>query len=94
MLSEYQIVHMDAYRLRSHDLISLLICNNGTPVPADFDEERSFVAGYHKDDDGTGLGLSRVRQLCDEFGAKIRWENETNSAMPVGLRITFSIGKD
>ena len=50
--------------------------------------------GYHKDEDGTGLGLSRVRQLCDEFGAKIRWENEVNSAMPVGLRITFSIGKD
>ena len=74
--------------------ISLLICNNGTPVPPDFDEERSFVAGYHKDEDGTGLGLSRVRQLCDEFGAKIRWENEVNSAMPVGLRITFSIGKD
>lgn len=74
--------------------ISLLICNNGNPVPLDFDEERSFVAGYHKDEDGTGLGLSRVRQLCDEFGAKIRWENEVNSAMPVGLRITFSIGKD
>lgn len=74
--------------------ISLLICNNGNPVPPDFDEERSFVAGYHKDEDGTGLGLSRVRQLCDEFGAKIRWENEVNSAMPVGLRITFSIGKD
>ncbi len=75
------------------NVISLLICNNGIPVPPDFDEERSFVAGYHKDENGTGLGLARVRQLCDEFGAKIRWENDNTSDMPVGLRITFTSSK-
>ena len=75
------------------NVISLLICNNGVPVPPDFDEERSFVAGYHKDENGTGLGLARVRQLCDEFGAKIRWENDNTSDMPVGLRITFTSSK-
>lgn len=75
-------------------VVSILICNNGTPVPPDFDEERSFVAGYHKDENGTGMGLSRVRQLCDEFGATIRWENDVNNTMPVGLRISFSISKD
>ena len=75
------------------NVISLLICNNGIPVPPDFDEERSFVAGYHKDENGTGLGLARVRQLCDEFGAKIRWENDNTSDMPVGLRIIFTSSK-
>lgn len=71
--------------------VSLLICNNGAPVPADFDEDRSFVAGYHKDENGTGQGLFRVRQVCDEFGARIAWENDPNSLMPTGLCITFKL---
>ena len=74
--------------------VSLLISNNGAPVPMDFDEERSFAAGYHKDKYGTGQGLFRVRQLCDEFGAKIRWENDAESVMPVALRIIFKLSQD
>lgn len=68
---------------------SLLICNNGEPVPDDFDEERSFKPGYSKDKGGTGIGLYRVRQLCDEFGAKVKWENDPSNLMPTGLCITF-----
>lgn len=71
------------------DGISLLISNNGAPLPADFDEERSFSAGYHIDDAGTGMGLFRVRQICDAFGARIEWANDPDSSMPVALRITF-----
>lgn len=74
--------------------VSLLICNNGEPVPYDFDEERSFVAGYHKDENGTGQGLFRVRQVCDEFGAKVVWENDPNNLMPTGLCITFKRSTD
>lgn len=74
--------------------VSLLICNNGEPVPADFDEERSFAAGYHKDANGTGQGLFRVRQVCDEFGAKVAWENDPDNLMPTGLCITFSSSTD
>lgn len=74
--------------------VQLLICNNGEPVPADFDEERSFVAGYHKDENGTGQGLFRVRQICDEFGATIAWENEPENLMPTGLSITFKTSLD
>lgn len=74
--------------------VQLLILNNGEPVPADFDEERSFVAGYHKDESGTGQGLFRVRQLCDEFGAKIAWENDPDSVMATGLCITFKTSLD
>ena len=74
--------------------VSLLICNNGEPVPDDFDEERSFVAGYHKDEQGTGQGLFRIRQLCDEFGAKVVWENDSNNLMPIGLCITFKRSTD
>ena len=74
--------------------MQLLILNNGEPVPADFDEERSFVAGYHKDESGTGQGLFRVRQLCDEFGAKIAWENDPDSVMATGLCITFKTSLD
>lgn len=74
--------------------VSLLICNNGEPVPADFDEERSFVAGYHKDANGTGQGLFRVRQVCDEFGATVAWENDSNNLMPTGLCITFKRSSD
>lgn len=77
-------------RVEGHS-VSLLISNNGLPVPADFDEERSFSAGYHKDPNGSGQGLFRVRQLCDEFGATIHWENDSESAMPVALRITFKL---
>ncbi len=74
--------------------VQLLICNNGEPVPADFDEERSFVAGYHKDENGTGQGLFRVRQICDEFGATIAWENDPENLMPTGLSITFKSSLD
>lgn len=80
-------------RLNGKD-VQLLILNNGEPVPADFDEERSFVAGYHKDEKGTGQGLFRVRQLCDEFGAKIAWENDPDSIMATGLCITFKTSLD
>ena len=74
--------------------VKLLICNNGEPVPSDFDEERSFVAGYHKDVNGTGQGLFRVRQVCDEFGAHIEWVNDSDSLMSTGLLITFKICDD
>ena len=80
-------------RLNGKD-VQLLILNNGEPVPSDFDEERSFVAGYHKDEKGTGQGLFRVRQLCDEFGAKIAWENDPDSIMATGLCITFKTSLD
>lgn len=71
------------------DCISLLICNNGTPLPDDFDEEKSFTAGYFRDEQGSGMGLFRVRQVCDRFGATIEWANDPSSIMPVALRITF-----
>lgn len=69
--------------------IQLLILNNGEPVPVDFDEEKSFNSFYHRDINGTGQGLFRVRQICDEFGAKIVWENDPDSTMATGLCITF-----
>jgi len=74
--------------------VKLLVCNNGDPVPSDFDEERSFVAGYHKDPNGTGQGLFRVRQICDEFGAHIEWVNDPESLMSTGLLITFKTSDD
>lgn len=74
--------------------VCLYITNNGAPVPEDFDEERSFTAGYHKDENGTGMGLFRVRQVCEEFGASIAWANDVKSATPVGLCVTFKIGEE
>lgn len=71
--------------------ISLFISNNGTPVPDDFDEEASFNATYSLDENGTGMGLFRVRQVCDNFGATIEWANVPTSPMPVALHITFKI---
>lgn len=75
-------------------IISLLICNNGMPVPDDFDEERSFLINYHKDENGTGLGLARVDQICTAFDADIHWENDKENAMAVGLRITFKLSRE
>lgn len=76
------------------DRVCLKVLNNGAPVPEDFDESRSFVAGYHKDAEGTGQGLFRVRQVSDEFGADIHWENDSLSPMPVCLCITFKSSED
>lgn len=74
--------------------VQLLILNNGEPVPDDFDEEKSFNSFYHRDKNGTGQGLFRVRQLCDEFGATIVWENDPDSTMATGLCITFKTSVD
>lgn len=74
--------------------MQLQILNNGEPVPADFDEEKSFNSFYHRDENGTGQGLFRVRQLCDEFGATIVWENDPDSIMATGLCITFKTSID
>ena len=71
--------------------VSLRICNNGEPLPPYFDEERSFAPGYHKDEKGTGLGLYRVRKVCSQFGANIKWENDPDNFMPIGLCITFKL---
>ena len=75
--------------INSSGSVSLKVFNNGAPMPEDFNEDRSFVAGYHIDDAGTGLGLFRVRSVCDYFGAKVHWENDFFSSMPVCLCITF-----
>lgn len=74
--------------------VQLQILNNGEPVPADFDEEKSLNSFYHRDENGTGQGLFRVRQLCDEFGATIVWENDLDSIMATGLCITFKTSID
>lgn len=72
------------------DRVLLYILNNGEPLPADFDEKRSFTAGYHIGDaEGTGMGLFRVKQVCEEFGADIAWSNDPDSLTPVGLCVTF-----
>ena len=67
----------------------LQVCNNGQPLPDDFDMEKAFTAGYHKDKDGTGQGLFRLKQICDAFGAKITLARDDKSEWSVCFNILF-----
>ncbi len=67
----------------------LLICNNGQPLPEKFDVEKAFNPGYHMDEDGTGQGLFRVKQICDAFGAKLSLERDDSSPWVVNFYIYF-----
>lgn len=67
----------------------LAIYNNGLPLPDDFDTDKAFNPGYHMDENGTGQGLFRLKQICDAFGAKITIERDNTSPWVVNFYIYF-----
>lgn len=68
------------------------ILNNGEPLPNNFDEKLSFALGYTiGGKQGTGKGLARVKQICDELGAEISWCNNADDEYPVGMRLKLQI---
>ena len=61
------------------------VADDGPDFP-DGDVERAFEAGYTASADGTGLGLTIVRELAEAYG----WTVEAGDAPGGGARVAFS----
>jgi signal transduction histidine kinase len=71
---------------RDGDVVEIRVSDNGPGIPGDV-AKRLFEPFFTTKPQGTGLGLSITRQITEEHGGEIRWENRPGGGACFTLRL-------
>jgi signal transduction histidine kinase len=68
------------------DAVEILVSDTGAGIQRE-DAERLFEPIYTTKPQGTGLGLSIARQIIEEHGGELRWENRAGGGATFIIRL-------